>query len=263
MSNQIAVVDERIRTLLPVHLLTVGAEHLQAPIDRPKFSFYQFLYIEKGEGIFEGADGVHRLLEGMTLYTAKGSSAAYRGTTEDFQTGWVTFDGPQAKSILEYFRAEESAILRSDAVRVIMHDIRKSALRNAPPEVLSHRVYELITAFFGALNEGRKTPKLLQAKKYIIEHCMNDLSVADVARAVGISEALLFRIFHTEEKSTPALFLRDARIKRAKEFLLDRPGMRVSEIAEASGFSNAAYFCKVFRSVTGMTPKAYRALYLL
>ena len=33
---------------------------------------------------------------------------------------------------------------------------------------------------------------------------------------------------------------------------------RVAEIAEATGFTDASYFAKTFRSTFGMTPKEYR-----
>jgi transcriptional regulator GlxA family with amidase domain len=44
--------------------------------------------------------------------------------------------------------------------------------------------------------------------------------------------------------------------------LLEFPGMSVAEISLACGFSNAAYFCKVFHTAEGMTPKKYRDTYL-
>jgi two-component system response regulator YesN len=47
------------------------------------------------------------------------------------------------------------------------------------------------------------------------------------------------------------------RVNRAK-FMLQSYRMSVKEIAATCGYSDAAYFCRVFRKVTGLTPMQYR-----
>lgn len=264
MRGIVSVADEHVRALLPIYLLNAGADHKQEPRRRPNGAdFYQFLYIAKGTGRYHGPDGSFSLCEGMTVFTAKGSPAAYCGDTADFRTGWVAFDGKEVNAILTCFSAEEVAVLKSEEVRTRISDIYKRASKNASPESLSAGVYDLIVTFFGELNEGRKPPKLLCAKAYIEEEFARDLSVSDVAQAVGISESLLYRIFREEEKTTPMDFLRGVRIRKAKELLLETQNLGVAEIAARTGFSDAAYFCKIFKSETGMTARTYRARYML
>jgi AraC-like DNA-binding protein len=45
-------------------------------------------------------------------------------------------------------------------------------------------------------------------------------------------------------------------MKRAM-YLIESTNMTVNEIAESLSFFDAAYFCKVFRAYTGMTPTQY------
>jgi YesN/AraC family two-component response regulator len=45
-------------------------------------------------------------------------------------------------------------------------------------------------------------------------------------------------------------------VEKAKELLLNT-GANVEEIAVAVGFANASYFCKVFKSLTDMTPSEF------
>ena len=45
-------------------------------------------------------------------------------------------------------------------------------------------------------------------------------------------------------------------IDRAKELLVSTDDS-MEQIAHATGFANASYFCKVFKSITGMTPSVF------
>ena len=51
----------------------------------------------------------------------------------------------------------------------------------------------------------------------------------------------------------------DARLMREARRHLAYTGMRVSSIAYALGFSDLAYFSRVFRRVVGISPRAFRA----
>lgn len=256
----VTVNDERIRTMLPVHLLTAAIDHRQEPRSRPDGAdFYQFLYLTKGDGVFESPAGRITVPEGSTVFTAKHCPISYRAAGEAFRTGWVAFDGPQVAPLLSYLSGEPFAVLRSETVRGQMTEIYRRAERGAPAEVLAHALFGLLVTFFGELREEKKPPALDRAKAYVEEHSAEDLSVGDVAAAVGISESLLFRIFREEEHTTPFDFLRSVRMKNAKELLIGSKRLRVAEIAARTGFSDAAYFCKVFKAETGMTPRTYRA----
>lgn len=76
--------------------------------------------------------------------------------------------------------------------------------------------------------------------------------------AVGASEDYLSRIFHRELGITPWDYLNRYRMIRARELLrlTDDP---VGSVARQVGFSDAAYFSRVFRNVCGASPSQYRA----
>jgi two-component system response regulator YesN len=98
---------------------------------------------------------------------------------------------------------------------------------------------------------------LLRAKAFMEQNCHKDLSIDDVAKNVGISQSLLFRLFKVEEKRTPVEYLRALRISKAKVLLIEDK-LKIYEIANLCGFSDVAYFCKVFKSQTGVSPNTYR-----
>jgi AraC family transcriptional regulator len=55
----------------------------------------------------------------------------------------------------------------------------------------------------------------------------------------------------------PYQYLIQQRVERAKRLLKQRE-MLISEIALDCGFANQTHLTKVFRQITGITPKVYR-----
>lgn len=96
-----------------------------------------------------------------------------------------------------------------------------------------------------------------RALNYINEHYSEKLTLQQLADYLYISSWHLCRVL---KKSTNLNFvdiLNNIRIEHAKRFLKET-NLRVYEISQKVGYSDIAYFSKVFRSVTGLTPKQYR-----
>ena len=94
------------------------------------------------------------------------------------------------------------------------------------------------------------------ACSFMQAHCGEDLALADVAGAVGITQSYLSRLFRQKTGSSFVESLRDIRIERAKELLIDR-SLRVNEIARQVGFRDMSYFSTQFRRCVGVSPSAY------
>ncbi len=93
---------------------------------------------------------------------------------------------------------------------------------------------------------------------YIAAHYgEEDLSTAQIAEHFHFSSAYMNVLFKQEMKVTLKQYLSNYRLEKAKK-LLDQYGMKITEIAEKCGYTNANYFSKVFREATGMTPVEYR-----
>lgn len=256
------ITDRRTQELLPVYMFSVGKGHNQEYRDRTNDSpCYHFLYVEDGEGIFEFSDATYVLEKGNLVFFRKGCPVIYRPKKNHFITAWVAFDGRLAGEILEYYRACDYSILKSESVWHIMQGIYKLASAGASPDVLSTRVYELIVTYFNELNKTNVNDLLEKAKVYIDNNFAQNISIADIAAAVGVSESLLFKLFREKEKSTPVDYLRNIRIENAKRMLIEDDGLKILDIAVRCGFSESAYFCSVFRKHTGMTPRSYRKMY--
>lgn len=253
---------ERSMALLPVYAKTVGTDYVQYPTYRPHGApFHHIFFVEKGTARFTTDQGSVTLGEGTALFMQKGYAIRYEGLDATLRTGWVTFDGAGVCDLLAYFDAAPFSHQKDAPLRELYRSCIISAERSSSPAVLSRLCYDLIVTYFLSLREGSKSSGLIAAKEYITKNYRADLAVADVARAAGISESLLYRLFR-EEGSTPVEYLRTVRLGHAKRLLLEFPKMSVAEIATACGFADSAYFCKVFRDREHITPKGYRGVYI-
>lgn len=256
--------DDSRCELLPLHAITVGTDYHQTRIDRPDgFWAHHVFCVEEGSGVFETPRGKTVLGAGSVLFIRKGYPTCYYPEKDLFRVGFITFDGDGVERLLEYYRAEDFMTCQNDAlVRMIGHCARLGS-RNASPDRLSKTLYEILVSFFGELQAQRSTSPVTKARNFIEQNCYDsELSVEDIARAAGISPSLLFRLFREQEQISPADYLRDTRIRRAKQLLIASPEMRIAEVAQRCGFSGSAYFCKVFRAQSNMTPKEFQAAHV-
>jgi signal transduction histidine kinase/AraC-like DNA-binding protein len=121
-----------------------------------------------------------------------------------------------------------------------------------------------LTGLLTALTSGRADPGALRghppvrsAVAFIEQHYRQPLSRRQIARAAGVSEHHLGRLFHRRLGLTLWDYLIRVRVNHAKERL--RGGDEsVQAVARAVGFQDRAYFSRVFRKVTGVAPHVYR-----
>ncbi len=101
--------------------------------------------------------------------------------------------------------------------------------------------------------------KLSEAFKYIEQNYMNDISLSDVAKAVGFSEYYFSRMFKSITEKNFNQYLNEFRIKQA-EVYLTKSGMSVADIAYSSGFNSIVTFNRAFKAAKGCSPSTYKKL---
>lgn len=128
-------------------------------------------------------------------------------------------------------------------------------LRNESRLKIHSAFYELLDIL---ISPNRGNPdRLAFAVKYIEEHIQDPtLSNVEIAKSMGISEIYLRKQFQAQYRVTPKQYILDARIRKAKQLLVNTP-FTVTAIAEDCGFSSVYHFCRSFRQRTGKTPTQY------
>ncbi len=170
------------------------------------------------------------------------------GVLEDLQSREATRDIPVIVMTARVLNEADMARLNRGVVSVL----EKGVL--SVDETLS-RVASVLTR---VERLGSVTRRLVRkAMAYLHEHYAEPLTREQVARYVGASESYLANCFHQELGLSPMTYLNRYRIKQARA-LLEVGELNVTEVALSVGFSDSAYFGRVFQREVGVSPGAYR-----
>jgi AraC-like DNA-binding protein len=99
--------------------------------------------------------------------------------------------------------------------------------------------------------------RLARALAYAEAHFGENISLADLAQAAGLSRFHFARAFQAATGETPHAHLRRLRCERAQAMMLDGQ-LGLADIALACGFAHQAHFTTAFRRVVGTTPGRWR-----
>jgi AraC-like DNA-binding protein len=83
------------------------------------------------------------------------------------------------------------------------------------------------------------------------------ITSAEMAKAAGTSVRGLERAFDRDYGLSPQQYLRRLRMQTACQLLVSS-SLALAQVADRCGFADQSHFTRDFRSLTGMTPRAYR-----
>ncbi|MGL1903689.1 MAG: AraC family transcriptional regulator [Fibrobacterales bacterium] len=95
---------------------------------------------------------------------------------------------------------------------------------------------------------------------HLNEHFADKISVNEMARFINLSPSHFSRTFKDETGETPADFLINLRVQKAKKYLLHHD-CTITDVAYNCGFSSSAYFTTCFTERAGATPSQFRKKY--
>lgn len=96
-----------------------------------------------------------------------------------------------------------------------------------------------------------------RTKDFIQDKYAENLSLERVAREAGVSACYLSKLFKKEEGINFKQYVIKVRMEKAK-FLLGEGKLNIGEVARACGYSEAGYFCRIFKQYWGMLPKEFQ-----
>jgi AraC-like DNA-binding protein/ligand-binding sensor protein len=102
-----------------------------------------------------------------------------------------------------------------------------------------------------------ESPVITRARAYIAAHLTEDISLAQVSQAVGMSSFYFCKNFKKGTGLNFTEYLSRQRVESVKQLLLN-PYKRVSEAAYEAGFQSLSQFNRVFHRITGESPTVYR-----
>lgn len=97
-----------------------------------------------------------------------------------------------------------------------------------------------------------------EIKNYIRMHYAEQISINTLADMYNFSPVYLGRVFKRNTGKTFSEYLKVIRIDAACEILDSCVDVSINELAEKVGYNDVNYFYKLFKQVTGSTPKEYK-----
>ncbi len=139
-------------------------------------------------------------------------------------------------------------------------EILASRIRNllAQQELLHKRFQKQIEVDPSEITVTPVDEKFLKQALEVVEKFMEnpDFSVEDFSREMCMSRKALYNKILSLTGRAPLEFIRSIRIKRAAQ-LLEKSGMRISEIAYEVGFNNPKNFSRYFKEEFNVLPSEY------
>lgn len=131
---------------------------------------------------------------------------------------------------------------------------------NAHAELITHWIIRSILGESMDMRSISNDYSVAKAQHYMEHHFGEPITIKRLSELGFVSPSGLTHKFKAELGVSPIEYLIEIRIQRAK-IMLQRKNMTVTEIANACGFSNSAYFSSCFQKRVGRTPTEYQRRY--
>ena len=156
-----------------------------------------------------------------------------------------------------FYNNRELANVMNKLISISMEDdLAKDALADLTLKSLLIRVIQ--TQNMALAEDGLPANnRFATVVEYIREHLAEKIGIDMLCRKACMSKSGFFRLFKETFGLSPTEFIIRERISLAKRLLVD-PSVSVTEVCFRAGFNNLHYFSRLFKTLEGMTPTAYR-----
>lgn len=110
--------------------------------------------------------------------------------------------------------------------------------------------------------KGQRDRELFEKVSALMEeglYTRKGLSISDLATTLGTNTKYISSCINTGAGCSFLDYVNGYRVRYAKKMMLENQSVRISEVAEASGFASESSFYRNFKAATGLTPNEWLA----
>ena len=228
--------------------------------------------LEKGQYSFINSNVLHMYAPVPGYEDAEKETIMFRPTllaapTSAIYTGYI--DPIISCRAMAFFRFDESAAWQQQARKLFdqVYRLDRSSCfgyeircRNLLSEMWLLFADHMRGVYQGATNSESQLINEARTKRmldFIHHHYGEDLTVDSIAAAASISRSECFRCFKRSINKKPIEYLNEYRVEKAI-YYLEKTQASIASISHICGFGSASYFGKVFRTITGASPRTFR-----
>ncbi len=250
---------------VPLYILDAQRDYCRGdvhPVKR-RLTFYSLSWLKEGDCWYwsEATGRTVRVDVGQVVVGMPDVLHTYSGHGNAFREDYVAFFGPVADAFAELgmFDGACPIITLRDAERIgEIADIIKAGTVEAQLQAGLVLQRLLVDARYDVAHQASPHYPTVQALlERIAEAPEAHLSIPEMARACGVSVSHFYKIFRQEVGMAPKHYCERQRMHRACD-LLTATGRSVQQIAADLGYEDPFYFSARFRTIVGISPRAYR-----
>lgn len=222
--------------------------------ERPR---HGIIYVLEGSAVYELNDGSSfTAVKDDILYMPKGETYLTHCPEESFHHMTINFNMHGSLALPRRRHCESSEKTKAEISRIVSEwNSRTPNYR----ERCTGLLYLLLCSQLDINHrELSQKPLLSRAMEMLAEDYSQNITVAALAESCGISETYFRKLFARVYGMSPMAYISNQRISYARE-LLTNTSISVENVGYQSGYRDPAYFCRIFKKITGMSPSEYRA----
>lgn len=242
---------------------------------------YQLLFVTRGtanvyvnNAVYQASAGDLLIFSRLEHHAVKDQSGDYQRFTlelspdisstdrEGYRVYSILFNRPAGFVNLVDMRSQQETVYR------MFEDICRESHSSAPmgEEMQRLLVQQLLILIYRqaqdtfSVMEGAGFELVYPIQMRFHQQFQQQFSLQALAEELNISVSYLSHVFKSATGSSVMGYLQSCRIAEAKKCLA-QTNMRIGEIVEHCGFTDSSNFSRTFRTLTGLSPSAFRRRY--
>ena len=226
--------------------------------NRDKSDTYLIIYTVSGNGKLEYQGQSYELHPTDIIWIDCHNRHLYATQGEFWEHMDLHINGQGVLLYYQEFIRRSNPVIKGDDL--FMKDLEN--LLDSYSLMISHRIENMLNHLVikKSREEENETESYYSIEKmvsYINKHYNERITLDDLSANSGISKFHLSREFKKITGFPPNEYIINLRLEHAKR-MLDNTSLNVKEIAQSVGIENEAYFSRLFRNRTGISPNTYR-----
>ena len=219
-------------------------------------TFYSLSFVVNGEGNLYIGKKHYKIKKGDIFILPKGVKVKYYPKEpKSWEYFWFDFNGTKCEEYLKLMGfSKDKYVIQPGNINDIIYLCEPVISKKIKGENIGY--YEVVAAFFNILDTIIKSKSDAYApanlkdsvEKYIkLHYSRASLTIEELCRDFNISHSYLCKLFKNKDGLTAKGTITKIRLNEAKKLLLN-PNFSIKQIAHSVGFSDDAYFMKIFKN---------------